>query len=83
MPQHKSAIKRLRQSKKRNAANRHKRSKLRTLIKSVMESTDKKEAEKLLKDAVSYIDRSSVKGLIHPNNAARKKAKLTKHVNNL
>ncbi|NBV30931.1 MAG: 30S ribosomal protein S20 [Bacteroidetes bacterium] len=83
MPQHKSAIKRLRQSKKRNAHNRSRRSTMKTLIKSVLETTDKAEGEKRLRDAVSYIDRVSLKGIIHKNNAARKKAALTRHVNQL
>ncbi len=83
MPQHKSAIKRLRQSKKRNAHNRSRRSKLRTLMGKVLKSTDKESAEKNLKEAVSFIDRSAAKGLIHKNTAARKKAQLTTHVNNL
>jgi small subunit ribosomal protein S20 len=83
MPQTKQAIKRVRQAEKRKLHNRTRKSKMRTLIKSVFESTDKTQAEKLLKDAVSYIDRMSVKGIVHPNNAARKKARLTKHVNNL
>lgn len=56
---------------------------MRMLIKDVMTATDKKEAEKLLKEAVSYVDRMSVKGIVHKNNAARKKAALTKHVNSL
>jgi small subunit ribosomal protein S20 len=56
---------------------------MRTLIKKVLNSSDKAQAEVLLKDAVSYIDRMSQKGIVHPNNAARKKARLTKHVNNL
>ncbi len=56
---------------------------MRTLIKNVLNSTDKTEAAAHLKKAVSYIDKLSVKGNIHPNNAARKKARLTKHVNNL
>ncbi|WP_018126896.1 30S ribosomal protein S20 [Balneola vulgaris] len=83
MPQTKQAIKRVRQAEKRKLHNRTRKSKMRTLIKSVFESTDKTQAEKLLKDAISYIDRMSVKGIVHPNNAARKKARLTKHVNNL
>lgn len=83
MPQHKSAIKRVRQNKKRNDRNKIKRSKLKTLVKSVLLETDKKAAEEKLKAAVSYIDKVSVKGIIHPNNAARKKSQLTSHVNNL
>lgn len=83
MPQHKSAIKRLRQSKKRNEHNKSRRSKMRTLIKNVMSATDKETAEKHLTEAVSYIDRNAVKGILHKNTAARKKSQLRKHVNNL
>ncbi|HAH50382.1 MAG TPA: 30S ribosomal protein S20 [Balneola sp.] len=83
MPQTKQAIKRVRQAEKRKKHNRARKSKMRNLIKDVMNATDKKEAEKLLKEAVSYVDRMSVKGIVHKNNAARKKAALTKHVNSL
>lgn len=83
MPQHKSAIKRLRQNKKRNKHNRARRSKMKTLIKEVMSSTDKKTAEAKLKEAVSFIDRVSQKNIIHKKTADRKKSQLTRHVNNL
>lgn len=83
MPQHKSAIKRMRQNKKRRSHNRTRRSKMRTLIKKVQDTSDKKLAEEYLKDAVSLIDRLATKNIVHPNTAARKKAQLTKHVNNL
>ena len=83
MAQNKSAIKRDRQNAKRNAQNRARRSKMRTLTKKVMTSTSKDEAQVLYKEAVSYLDRMSVKGVIHTNNAARKKAQLTRHLNAL
>ena len=83
MPQHQSAIKRVRQNEKRRKANRQKRSKMRTLYKKVLETTDKDQAEEYMKEATSYIDKMTAKGLIHQNNAARKKAKMTRHVNNL
>lgn len=83
MPQHKSAIKRLRQDEKRKEHNNTRRSKMRTLVRKVTTSTEKESAEKNLKEAVSFIDRLSVKGIIHKNTAARKKSKLTKYVNNL
>lgn len=83
MPITKQAVKRVRQAEKHRDHNRNRRSKMRTLIKNVYALNDKKEAEKALKDAVSYLDRMSVKGIIHQNNAARKKARLTKYVNNL
>ena len=83
MPQNKSAIKRVRQNKVRNEHNTARRSKMRTLVKKVLTETDKAKAEVALKEAVYYLDRMSVKGIVHQNNVARKKARLTKHVNNL
>lgn len=83
MPQHQSAIKRERQNAKRRERNQAQRSKLRTLINKVLESSDKEEAQDFLKEATSYVDKMAAKGLLHDNNAARKKARMTKHVNNL
>jgi small subunit ribosomal protein S20 len=83
MPQHKSSIKRVRQDIKRRIHNRALRSKMRTLIKKVQTETDKAAAEQYLNEAVSYLDRMAVKGLLHKNNAANKKSSLVKYVNNL
>jgi len=83
MPQHKSAIKRVRQNEKRNAHNRQLRSTMRTLVKRVTKTTDKAEAEEALKSATSYLDRMAQKGILHRNNAANKKSSLVKYVNNL
>jgi small subunit ribosomal protein S20 len=83
MPQHKSAIKRLRQNAKRKEHNRGRRSKMRTLVKKVTSTKDKELAGKHLKEAVSFLDRLSTKRIIHPKTAARKKSQLTTYVNNL
>jgi small subunit ribosomal protein S20 len=83
MPQHKSAVKRVRQSSKLRLANREKRSKMRTLARKVLQSNEKEQAQSLLNDAVSYIDRLACKGLVHKNTAANKKSSLVRHVNNL
>lgn len=83
MPQHQSAKKRVRQAAKRRERNHSQRSKMRTLVKKVLDTTDKKEAQAYYREAVSYLDKMAAKGLIHQNKAARRKAKLTKHVNNL
>ncbi len=56
---------------------------MRSLTRRVLESQEKEQAEVLLKDAVSYIDRMTVKGLVHKNTAANRKSSLVKHVNNL
>ncbi len=83
MARNKSAIKRTRQNIKKNEHNKNRRSRMRTLVKKVFTTSDKAQAETALKEAVSFIDRMSVKGVIHKNTAARKKAQLTKYVNNL
>ena len=77
-----SELKRVRQSKKSNLRNRHYKSMMRTAIKNVLNS-DKNNASDLLIKAISTIDRVYTKGIIHRNNAARHKSKLTKFVNNL
>ena len=77
-----SAIKRVRQSRKSNLRNRHYKSMMRTAIKNVL-TADKKDASDLLTKAISTIDRVCTKGVIHSNNAARHKSKLTKYVKSL
>lgn len=83
MPQHKSAVKRVRQNEKRRQHNQSQRSKMKTLVKNTLEATNKEEAEEAFKKASSYLDKMAGKNLIHQNFAARKKSKLAKHVNNL
>ncbi|NBC64503.1 MAG: 30S ribosomal protein S20 [Bacteroidetes bacterium] len=83
MPQHKSAIKRVRQNKKRQQHNKGRRTKMKTLVRDVFETSDKEEAREKLKKAVSLIDRLTTKGILHKNTAARQKSKLTTYVNNL
>ncbi len=83
MPQHKSAIKRVRQNAQRASRNKARLSTLKTLVKKVRTSTSKESAGAALKTATKYLDRMSSKGLIHKNKAANQKAKLTKHVNKL
>ncbi len=83
MAHHKSAKKRIRSSEKRRIRNKSSMSKVKTLTQNVLSAEDKEKADISLKDAVSYIDKSVSKGIIHKNNAARRKSSLTKHVNKL
>lgn len=83
MANHKSAKKRIKTNEKRRVRNRATISKLKTLVKKVEAATEKAEAEKLYKEAVSYIDRVATRGKIHKNTAARKKSALTTLVNSL
>ena len=78
-----SELKRVRQSRKANAYNSHYRSQMKTAVKSILSSTDKKEVESLLPNAVKTIDKVASKGVIHKKKAANQKSRITKHVNSL
>jgi small subunit ribosomal protein S20 len=49
-------------------------------MKNLRETTDKKEAEKLLPEVTSMLDKLAKKNIIHANKAANLKSSLTKHV---
>jgi small subunit ribosomal protein S20 len=86
MANHKSAEKRMRQTERRNEVNRRNRSRLRTQIKKLraaIEEGDLQEAQTLLNETVSVIDKSIQKGVIHRNAAARYKSRLTANVNGM
>ena len=74
MPIIKSAKKRVKQAQKAYERNKHYNSRMRTLVKSVIKSTDAKKVEKVLPDVYSAIDVALKKNIIHKNNAARKKS---------
>lgn len=84
MPNHKSAEKRVRQSEKRRMINRSHRSKVRTYIKKLRTALDsgvKQDIDQVLPEAISVIDKSVQKGVLHANAAARYKSRLTVRAN--
>lgn len=83
MASHKSAKKRIRTNARRREINKGNQSKIRTIVKKALSTTDKTEAEKVYKEAISVLDKGATKGYLHPNNAARKKSAVTKHLNSL
>ncbi len=83
MASHKSAKKRIRTSAKKRMVNKIAGSKIKTVVRKALSTSEKEEAEKLYKEAVSILDRSATKGKIDLNTASRKKAALTKHLNSL
>ena len=83
MDRHPQQIKRERQDKSRRDKNIADMSKLRSAVKNVLTSSKKDEAEKLYKEAVSIIDKAAGKGLIKKNTAARRKSRITRHLNSL
>lgn len=76
MPVTKSAIKALRQQKKRTVLNAGIRAKLRTIIKTVKSGG----GAQSLSEMYSTVDRAAKRGIIHPNKAARIKSRITKSV---
>lgn len=83
MATHKSAIKRIRISKKQNLRNRHYKSMMRTAIKKVLSLQSRDGAEEQLRQTVSLLDKLARKGIIHRNKAANLKGRLTRYVNKL
>ena len=86
MANHKSALKRIRQTAKRTERNRFVRSTMRTHIKRVRvaaESGDKALAEAELVQAIRKIDKAASKGVIHKNQASRRVSRLQQLVNGL
>ena len=85
MANHKSALKRNRQSLLRRDRNRANRSRVKTAIKAVEaaihDTKSPEEAQNALKAAVPIIDRAAVKGAFHKKTASRKVSRLTKRVN--
>ncbi len=82
----KSAIKRNRQNKKRRLCNRVFRGQARTFIRDArasMLAENLEEARVSTLKAVKALDKAAEKGIIHKNNAARRKSRLMKQLNAL
>ena len=83
MPNIKSAKKRVKVNATKAARNKSSNSALKTAIKkanvAIEKNADDKEA--LVKAAVKKIDQAQAKGLLHKNNAARKKSALALKLN--
>ena len=79
----KSAIKRNKQNEKRRVRNRVYRGRARTFVQKArvaIENGDKEAAQVVIKEAISSLDKAAEKGIIHKNNAARRKSRLMKQM---
>lgn len=86
MANHKSAIKRIRTNERKHQRNRVYRSKTRTQVKKAqheIEAGNKDEAIAQVREAIALLDKSANKGIIHKNNAARRKSRLMAKLNAL
>lgn len=83
MPIKKSAIKALRQSKKRAEHNKKVNSDIIALVRKIRKAVEKKDSAKAsewLRQVIKKIDRAVQKKIIKKNTAARKKSRLNKAV---
>jgi small subunit ribosomal protein S20 len=83
LPITKSAKKDLRKTKRRTLVNKAIRSKAKTMITKAENQLAAKDeaAGKSVIAAISALDKAAEKGMIHPNNAARRKSRLMKKAN--
>ncbi len=83
MANHKSALKRIRQTETRNERNRYQHKTTRNAVRKLRTITDKKEAEKLVPEVTSMLDKLAKNNVIHKNKAANLKSSIKRHVNSL
>lgn len=78
----KSQIKRNRQTIVIHERNKAVRSELRSRIKAAVNAADEgsDDAEALVREAQSVIDRAVTRGILHKNTGAHRKARLAKHL---
>ncbi len=84
MAKTKSAKKRIRSSERRRMRNRVFRSRARTFIKKtkkLIEEGRLEEAKEMARLAISALDKAAEKGIIHKRNAARRKSRLMRSLN--
>ena len=83
MANHKSAIKRMRQSEARRIHNRIWRTRARTFVKrakTTIQQDDLAAAVEATRLAVQDLDKAASRGVIHERNAARRKSRLMKQL---
>ncbi|VBB47495.1 30S ribosomal protein S20 [uncultured Paludibacter sp.] len=83
MANHKSSIKRIRQTEKRKLHNRYYAKTARNAVRKLRATTDKAVATELLPKVSSMLDKLAKRNVIHKNKAGNLKSKLTLHVNKL
>ncbi|WP_432736242.1 30S ribosomal protein S20 [Maridesulfovibrio sp. FT414] len=86
MANHKSALKRHRQSVKRNERNTMMRTRIKNVVKEVraaVEANDSDLAASALRKATSVLDRAATKKVIHSRAAARRISRLHAAVNKM
>jgi small subunit ribosomal protein S20 len=83
MANHKSALKRIRQTEKRRVHNKYYHKTTRNAVKALRNTSEKDAAVKLMPKVASMLDKLAKKNIIHKNKAGNLKSSLQLHVNAL
>ena len=83
MANHKSSLKRIRQTATRKAHNHYYAKTARNAVRALSATTDKAAAEQLLPKVSSMLDKLAKRNIIHRNKAANLKSGLALRVNGL
>ena len=83
MANHKSALKRIKQTETKRLLNKYKHKTARNAVRDLRKSTNKKEATAMLSKVSALLDKLTKTNIIHKNKASNLKSKLTKHINTL
>ena len=83
MANHKSSLKRIRQTKTRNEHNRYYAKTMRNAVRKLRATTDKEEALKMYPVVQKMLDKLAKNNIIHKNKAANLKSSLCLHIRKL
>lgn len=83
MANHKSALKRIRQTKKRTLHNKYYAKTMRNAVRKLRAMTDREEAVKMYPGVQKMLDKLAKTHIIHKNKAANLKSSLSRHINKL
>ena len=83
MANHKSSLKRIRQTKAKTLHNRYYAKTMRNAVRKLRAMTDKDEASKLYPSVQEMLDKLAKRNIIHKNKAANIKSSLCKHISKL
>ena len=83
MANHRSSVKRIRQTATRRLHNRYYAKTMRNAVRKLRAITDKEEAVKMYPAVQKMLDKLAKTNLIHKNKAANLKSSLAKHINSL
>ena len=83
MAHHKSALKRIRQTRTKKLYNRLNKKAMKLAIRSVRQATTYEEGMTSLSKAYSVLDRVAARGTVHKNYVANRKSALSAHIKKL